>query len=213
MLNCVYDCRYCFLQGMYRSAHYVLFINYGGFRTAIEGEIAAGGGDDSYFFSGYDCDSLALDSVTGFVHEFVPFFSRQQRGFLELRTKSTRIGSLLEFEASANCVVAFGFTPSDSHAELEIGVPSVESRLEAMIRLAERGWPLGLRFDPVMFSPTTPNAIDVCSRTSFQNWRSRISIRSVSGPSGCRAASTTSCTGCIPTNRSSPGRSTTAPAW
>ena len=24
MLNCLYDCRYCFLQGMYRSAHYVL---------------------------------------------------------------------------------------------------------------------------------------------------------------------------------------------
>ena len=23
MLNCLYDCRYCFLQGMFRSAHYV----------------------------------------------------------------------------------------------------------------------------------------------------------------------------------------------
>ena len=28
LLNCVYDCRYCFLQGMYRSANYVLFVNY-----------------------------------------------------------------------------------------------------------------------------------------------------------------------------------------
>ena len=28
MLNCLYDCRYCFLQGMFQSAHYVLFINY-----------------------------------------------------------------------------------------------------------------------------------------------------------------------------------------
>ncbi len=28
MLNCVYDCRYCFLQGMYRSANYVIFVNY-----------------------------------------------------------------------------------------------------------------------------------------------------------------------------------------
>ena len=31
MLNCIYDCRYCFLQGMYRSAHYVLFVNYDDF--------------------------------------------------------------------------------------------------------------------------------------------------------------------------------------
>ncbi len=28
MLNCIYDCRYCFLQGMFQSAHYVLFVNY-----------------------------------------------------------------------------------------------------------------------------------------------------------------------------------------
>ena len=28
MLNCIYDCRYCFLQGMYQSAHQVLFVNY-----------------------------------------------------------------------------------------------------------------------------------------------------------------------------------------
>ena len=28
MLNCLYDCRYCFLQGMYRSANYVYFVNF-----------------------------------------------------------------------------------------------------------------------------------------------------------------------------------------
>jgi spore photoproduct lyase len=36
MLNCVYDCRYCFLQGMYSSANYVLFVNYEDFESAIE---------------------------------------------------------------------------------------------------------------------------------------------------------------------------------
>jgi len=35
MLNCVYDCRYCFLQGMFRSAHYVLFVNYESFQDDI----------------------------------------------------------------------------------------------------------------------------------------------------------------------------------
>ena len=28
MLNCIYDCEYCFLQGKHMSAHYLLFINY-----------------------------------------------------------------------------------------------------------------------------------------------------------------------------------------
>ena len=28
MYNCIYDCRYCFLQGMYSSANYVVFVNF-----------------------------------------------------------------------------------------------------------------------------------------------------------------------------------------
>ena len=36
MLNCIYDCRYCFLQGMYRSANYVLFVNYEDFQNEIK---------------------------------------------------------------------------------------------------------------------------------------------------------------------------------
>ena len=28
MFNCIYDCRYCFLQGMYSSANYVIFVNF-----------------------------------------------------------------------------------------------------------------------------------------------------------------------------------------
>ena len=35
MLNCIYDCRYCFLQGMYSSANYLLFVNYEDFHQAI----------------------------------------------------------------------------------------------------------------------------------------------------------------------------------
>lgn len=151
MLNCVYDCRYCFLQGMYRSAHYVLFVNYGDFQDAIDRRLAEYSGSDLWFFSGYDCDSLALDRVTGFVDAFVPFFARRERAWLELRTKATQIGALLGHESFPRCVVAFSFTPVE-HAVLEKGVPAIERRLEAMRRLGERGWPLGLRFDPLLFS-------------------------------------------------------------
>ena len=151
MLNCVYDCRYCFLQGMYRSAHYVLFVNYGDFRGAIERRLSETPGEDLWFFSGYDCDSLALDRVTGFVDAFVPFFAGHERAWLELRTKSTRIDALIALEAFPRCVVAFSFTPAE-HAVLETGVPTIERRLEAMRRLGERGWPLGLRFDPLLYS-------------------------------------------------------------
>ncbi|SVD49612.1 uncharacterized protein METZ01_LOCUS402466, partial [marine metagenome] len=46
MLNCIYDCRYCFLQGMYRSAHYVLFVNYDEFFGAMDAKLMAHDGED-----------------------------------------------------------------------------------------------------------------------------------------------------------------------
>ena len=36
MYNCIYDCRYCFLQGMYSSANFVLFVNFEEGKSLIE---------------------------------------------------------------------------------------------------------------------------------------------------------------------------------
>jgi len=151
MHNCIYDCRYCFLQGMYRSAHYVVFVNYEDFQWALEERIRASRGEAVWFFSGYECDSLALEPVTRFAASFVPFFARFPQAFLELRTKSTQIKSLLDMEAAPNVVVAFSFTPEEVQASVEHLTPSVDRRIGAMKRLQERGWRLGLRFDPLIY--------------------------------------------------------------
>lgn len=153
MLNCVYDCGYCFLQGMFRSAHYLWFVNYEDFMAAIDARLAASDAGAVWFFSGYDCDSLAAEPRTRFAEEFLPFFAARPRAWLELRTKSVQIDGLLAREPIANCVVAFSFTPAETHAELESGVPSVARRLDAMRRLADAGWRVGLRFDPLVWSP------------------------------------------------------------
>lgn len=151
MLNCIYDCRYCFLQGMYRSAHYVLFVNYEDFQTAIESTLDQSPADNSWFFSGYDCDSLALEPVTRFAESFLPIFAHQPSAWIELRTKSTQIRSLLQMRPLPNCVVAFSFTPDEISSALEHKVPPVQKRIEAMVRLQEKGWKLGLRFDPLIY--------------------------------------------------------------
>ena len=66
MLNCLYDCRYCFLQGMYPSAHYLLFVNYEDFFEEIAKIQKKNPDEQNWFFSGYDCDSLAMEKLTGF---------------------------------------------------------------------------------------------------------------------------------------------------
>lgn len=153
MLNCLYDCRYCFLQGMYRSANYLLFVNYEDFQESMRATMAAHGNDEPvYFFSGYDCDSLALENVSNFVEEFVPFMNAHPNAFMELRTKSVHIKPLLNMNVSHHTIVAFSLTPASVAAALEHGAPSVKNRIEAMKKLAAAGWKLGLRFDPLIYS-------------------------------------------------------------
>ncbi|ALP52225.1 DNA photolyase [Candidatus Tenderia electrophaga] len=150
MLNCIYDCRYCFLQGMYRSANYVLFVNYEDFHGAIEQRVAESD-ETTWFFSGYDCDSLALEPVTGFMQHTLPLFRNLDKARLELRTKSTQIRSLLEMEAMPNCVVAFSLSPAVVAEALEHKAAPLPKRLDALEKLQQAGWPVGLRFDPLIY--------------------------------------------------------------
>ncbi len=151
MLNCLYDCRYCFLQGMYQSANYVLFVNYEDYQDEIR-QISRQHADEVvHFFSGYDCDSLALEPVTGFAEHFLPFFEELPNAWLELRTKSTQIRSLLQQTPNPRCVVAFSLAPDEIAAKVEHKAPSMERRLDALCKLQEQGWPLGLRFDPLIY--------------------------------------------------------------
>lgn len=149
MLNCLYDCRYCFLQGMYPSAHFLLFVNYGDFKQEIL-KTCNSTEEPCWFFSGYDCDSLALESISGFAHEFLPFIRELPNAWIELRTKSVAIRALQKIPPLERAVVAFSFTPQEISSQLEHGVPSVDSRIAAMSKLAAAGWKLGLRIDPLI---------------------------------------------------------------
>ena len=152
MLNCLYDCRYCFLQGMFRSAHYVLFVNYEDFIADIQAQCAQSE-QACWLFSGYDCDSLALDPLTGFTQTFIPACAELPNVWLELRSKSSQIRSLLAMAPLARCVCAFSLSPSPVIDAFEHRTPSLAARLAAIARLQHHGWPIGLRFDPLLPIP------------------------------------------------------------
>ncbi len=151
MLNCLYDCRYCFLQGMYQSANYVLFVNYEDYQQQIR-EICLHSPDQPiHFFSGYDCDSLAFEPVTGFAEHFLPFFAELPNAWLELRTKSTQIRGLLKAEVEPKTIVAFSLSPDDIAKKVEHKAPTLQRRLQALVKLQDQGWKIGLRFDPLIY--------------------------------------------------------------
>ncbi|MBH69276.1 MAG: DNA photolyase [Rhodospirillaceae bacterium] len=152
MYNCIYDCRYCFLQGLYSSANYVLFVNYDDFHAAIEEKIKSSPEEKMTFFSGYDCDSLAFEKISGFVASTIPLFRSHPKVELELRTKSVQLEPLLSCKPVKNCIIAFSLMPEGLAKQLDNKTPSVSRRIAALGRLADEGWPIGLRFDPLIYS-------------------------------------------------------------
>ena len=150
LLNCPYDCKYCFLQGMFNSANYVLFVNYEDFYSNIK-KIAENNKEYSCFFSGYDSDSLALENVTNFLKEFIKYFEGIKKGVLEIRSKSINIKVFEKIKPLANVIPAFSLNPEHVVKEFEDKTPSLSKRLKAIIKLQNLGWSIGLRFDPLIY--------------------------------------------------------------
>ncbi len=170
LLNCPFDCRYCFLQGMYRSAHYVLFINYEDFIEDIQKTVAESA-QTSYFFSGYDADSLAYDPISQFTQHFLPIFNQAElmkKAYLELRTKSANIRPLLKLPGSRNIISAFSINPQNIVTAHEDKTASLAKRIEAMQQLAEHGYSIGLRLDPLIWTNNFEQDYQHCIDSIFE---------------------------------------------
>jgi spore photoproduct lyase len=136
---------------MFQSAHWVWFVNFEDFAAALAATAARHGREPVMFFSGYDCDSLALDRWTRFCDTFLDRMDEWPNASLELRTKSTEVSALLARPVDSRVVVAFSLAPARVAREVEHGAPPLAARLAALELVARAGWPIGLRFDPIVF--------------------------------------------------------------
>ena len=148
MYNCIFDCKYCFLQGLYSSANYVIFVNYEDFYNEIKKISDKNKQKNITLFSGYDCDSLAFESVSNFMAYLIKKIPKHKNIELEIRTKSTYTKSFSK-NVINNIVIAYSFTPERFSNKYEAGVPSINKRLNVIRKLSKLGWKLGIRFDPV----------------------------------------------------------------
>jgi len=151
MLNCIYDCRYCFLQGMFSSANYVIFVNFEDFDICIKNVIKDNVNTKITFFSGYDCDSLALENVTGFAKHILPLFEQYPEVDIEFRTKSIQREPFMTIKPMKNVIMAYSLMPDLMSSSLDNKAPSISKRIEVISDLALRGWKIGLRFDPLIY--------------------------------------------------------------
>jgi spore photoproduct lyase len=149
---CPYGCKYCYLAGtpgVRFSPSVKIYVNLPEMLTEID-RIASQLATPTAFYLGKLQDSLALDPLTAYSTVLIPFFAEHPWARLTLLTKSAHIDRLLDLEHQGHSILSWSVNPSEVSAAFEENVPSIDERLEAMRRVAERGYPVRAIMMPII---------------------------------------------------------------
>ncbi len=147
LLNCIYNCEYCYLQGMFAGANLVAFVNMDSFFEATSAALKTG---PLHLAISYDTDLLAFENVIPYCRSWIAFAGEHPDLTIEIRTKSSNIRALDETAARSNVILAWTLSPETVWDKVEHGTAPLDQRLGAVRKAMERGWPVRLCFDPVL---------------------------------------------------------------
>ncbi len=148
--GCPFDCSYCFLQCYANFPGIVLpaniedfFIEFEALYKKLKNPIRIGTGEF--------CDSLALDNITEYSKQLIPYLSNKNVLF-ELKTKSNNIGNLLKINPSKNIVISWSLNPASIVESEELLTATLQERLEAAKIIQGKGYSIAFHFDPIIHS-------------------------------------------------------------
>lgn len=148
VMNCIYDCEYCYLQGMYPSANIVVFVNLEDIFDEVDELLAM---HPVYLCISYDTDLLALEQILGYAEKWFSFAGRRPGLEIELRTKSCNWPALSRLEPLENIILAWTLSPDCIQKRYEHLTPSFEQRLDCIQKALKKGFRIRLCFDPLIY--------------------------------------------------------------
>lgn len=148
VMNCIYDCEYCYLKGMYPSGNLVVFVNLEDYFQELEEILSV---HDAYVCISYDTDLMALEDITGFLREWVAFAAQHTNLRLEIRTKCGRTDLWEKLTPLKEVFYAFTLSPQSVIDSYEHGTATLEQRLFSAKKAMEQGFLVRLCFDPMIY--------------------------------------------------------------
>ena len=151
--NCPIDCSYCILQGYLNNPAITVHVNTDELFAQVEEKLSSNPGRIFRLGTGELGDSLAFDEMTHFSTTMVPFFSDKENGIFELKTKTDEVSNLLDLDHGGKTVVSWSVNPEKVVKEEELSASTLAERLEAARKCQQKGYPIGLHFDPLIHYP------------------------------------------------------------
>lgn len=183
--GCPYDCSWCYLKGTFRflpTKTKPMFKD----RQKIESHIIR-------FFeelsppeilnTGEIADSLMGETPTQPFSKFIiPLFERQDKHKVLFLTKSDNVKHLLSIQSHNQTIVSFSLNTDEVAKKWETRAPDVASRINAGRLLAESGYEVRIRIDPIVPIPNWEKQYKGLIDKVFSNYiPERITLGSLRG--------------------------------
>ena len=149
IINCVYDCEYCYLQGVYSSGNIVIFVDIE--KVFEEVEELYNKLKSLYLCVSYDTDLLAIENICSFSEKWYHFIKDKKDLKIELRTKSGNIDKFLNLDVLDNFIIAFTLSPEGIALKNEKYTASLKNRVKAIKELQNKGWKVRICIDPLIY--------------------------------------------------------------
>ena len=153
ILNCLYNCEYCFLQGMYPSGNIVIFVNQDDLQNAIIDKLNQNKSFQRIMMVSisYNTDLLAMENFFPLTKSWIEFASKKTNLMIEIRTKSSDFSSIKNISPNENVILSWTISPQKVSRLYEHNAPPFIQRIVALNSAIEKGWKVRLCFDPVMY--------------------------------------------------------------
>lgn len=150
VFNCIFDCEYCYLKGMYPSGNMVIFVNLEDVLAQVEELLRSA---PVYLCVSYDTDLMAIESITGFVRQWYDFTVSHPGLKIEIRTKSARTDIYEDLEPCERVIFAYTVSPDYVAEHFEHGCAGMSDRIAAAQYALDRGFTVRMCFDPCIYCP------------------------------------------------------------
>ncbi len=147
-MNCIFDCEYCYLKGMYPSANIVFFVNIEDTFEEIKEKLSR---HPVYVSVSYNTDLIAMEQIFGVVKQWEKFVKANDNLTVEVRTKCANIHEWDNLDPDKNMIYAFTISPAEVINKYEKKTPAFEQRLKCIKELLDRGFQIRLCYDPMIY--------------------------------------------------------------
>ncbi len=144
--NCGFDCSYCSIQSFYHGDEVRFDAGFADKLARLELDPER----VHHIGTGQSSDSLMWGNRGGMLGALMDFARRHPNVILELKTKSKNVSYLLRHEIPANVLVTWSLNTQTLIANEEHRTASLDERLRAARRVADRGIVIGFHFHPMI---------------------------------------------------------------